>query len=221
MATGKTYFYLVSRGSWYPNKSVSMQWEPRRRDLLADALMMVMGSLLTLPPANLITCTPILLANLIFSYLSFHAKPSLKAFLLLPRPPEVFPMIFLSCFPLSVSTSTCSFTAYFSNNCYLSLPIPALDEPEWCRGRRVETQPRDCFSEHKWETQTPTINTQLTHVSFPFQLLDRWAFCCHALSCTRELLGKFDGPEMQTDGLPVGFEDPGVTVMCSQGLFAF
>lgn len=134
MAAGKTYFYLVPRGSWYPNKSVSMQWESRPRDLLADALMMVIGSLLTLPPADLITRTPIFLANLIFSYLSFHTKPSLKAFLLLPPPPEVFPTIFLSCFPLSVSTSTFSFTAYFSNNCYLndSLPIPAFDEPEWC-----------------------------------------------------------------------------------------
>lgn len=66
-----------------------------------------------------------------------------------------------------------------------------------------------------------TYNTQLPHITFPFQLLDRWAFCRHALSCTRELLGKFGGPEMQTDGLLVGFEDPGVTVMCSQGLFAF
>lgn len=47
-------------------------------DLLADALMMVMGCPLPLPPADVIICTPIFLINLIDSYLPY--KASFKGF---------------------------------------------------------------------------------------------------------------------------------------------
>lgn len=183
---------------WIPHKSVYALWSQDQWICLQMHLITAMESLLTLPPTNLIVCTPIFLTNLIHSCPSFPSKPSLKAFLFLPFPLELLPLTTLSCF-LCQSQLVLAPPFFFpSNNCYLKENFSFQHLIRLCGaeagGSRVQSQPglpRETVSKQtnrEPKTLQYSAHSQFFSIPAPWET---WACYHHTLSCTLVPPAKF------------------------------